>query len=75
MGDGSNAVRTFLRIEGLSDDARAAALAAALKAVTGVIDAEVFVEDGLVSVLYDVRADVPTLVAAVTNAGYDARPL
>jgi copper chaperone CopZ len=68
-------VQTLIKIEGLSDDARAAALAATLKAVTGVIDAEVFVEDGLVSVLYDVRADVPTLVAAVTNAGYDARPL
>lgn len=68
-------MQTLLKIEGLSDATRAAALAAALKAVTGVIDAEVFVEDGLVSVLYDVRADVPTLVAAVTNAGYDARPL
>ena len=68
-------MQTLLKIEGLSDAARAAALAAVLKAVTGVIDAEVFVEDGLVSVLYDVRADVPTLVAAVTNAGYDARPL
>ena len=68
-------MQTLIKIEGLSDDARAAELAAALKAVTGVIDAEVFVEDGLVSVLYDVRADVPTLVAAVTNAGYDARPL
>ncbi len=66
---------TLLKIEGLSDDERAAALAATLKAVTGVIDAEVSVEDGLASVLYDVRADVPTLVAAVTNAGYGVRAL
>ena len=67
-------MRTFLKIDALSDET-SAALTRVLRAVEGVIDAEVSVEDGIASVLYDVRVDVPTLVAVVKQAGYDARPL
>jgi copper chaperone CopZ len=43
--------------------------------VEGVIDVEVSIEDAIASVLYDVRVDVPRLVAAVKQAGYDARAI
>jgi len=69
-----DSVRTFLKIEALSDEA-SAVLTRVLKAVEGVVDAEVSTEDGIASVLYDVRVDVPRLVAVVKQAGYDARPL
>jgi copper chaperone CopZ len=67
-------VRAFLKIEGLTDD-DSAAVTRALNAVEGVVDVEVSVDDGMASVLYDIRADVATLVAAVKKAGYDARAL
>lgn len=70
----SNAVRTFLKLEGVSEES-CAVLTSALQAVEGVIDVEVSIEDAIASVLYDVRVDVPRLVAAVKQAGYDARPL
>lgn len=67
-------MRAFLRIEGLTDDDRAA-VSSALDAVEGVLDAEVSLEDAMVSVLYDIRVDTPMLVAALQQAGYDARPV
>lgn len=56
-------------------DERAAELAKVLTAVDGVVDAEVFAEDAVASVLYDVRVDVPALIAVIKRAGYDARAL
>jgi copper chaperone CopZ len=70
----SNAVRTFLKLEGVNEEG-CAVLTRALQAVEGVVDVEVSIEDGIASVLYDVRVDVPRLVAVVKQAGYDARPL
>ena len=70
----SNAVRTFLKLEGVGEEG-CPVLTRALQAVEGVIDVEVSIEDGIASVLYDVRVDVPRLVAVVKQAGYDARPL
>lgn len=67
-------MRTFLKIDDLTDDA-CVALTRALREVEGVVDAEVSADDGIASVLYDVRVDVPRLVAAIKQAGYDARPL
>lgn len=67
-------MRAFLRIEGLTDDDRAA-VSSALDAVEGVLDAEVSLEDAMVSVLYDIRVDTLMLVAALQQAGYDARAL
>jgi hypothetical protein len=40
-----------------------------------VVDAEVFAEDEVASVLYDVRVDASALVTAIKQAGYDAHPL
>lgn len=54
---------------------RAAELAKVLTAVDGVVDAEVFAEDAVASVLYDVRIDIPALIAVIKRAGYDARAL
>ena len=68
------AVRTFLKIDSLTDEA-SVVLTHTLKAVEGVVDAEVSADDGIASVLYDVRVDVPTLVAIIKQTGYDARPL
>lgn len=67
-------MQTLLKINGLSDH-EADRVADALKAVAGVLHVEVSAEDGIASVLYDVRAGVPVLVAAVKAAGYDAQPL
>ncbi|MEW6683244.1 MAG: heavy metal-associated domain-containing protein [Nitrospirota bacterium] len=68
-------MRAFIKVPGLTED-RAADLARALAAVEGVVDAEVFAEDEVASVLYDVRADVSTLMAVIKQAGYDdAQPL
>jgi len=67
-------MRAFIKVPGLTED-RAAELARALVAVDGVVDAEVFAEDEVASVLYDIRVDVPALVAAIKQAGYDAHPL
>ncbi|MBI3606608.1 MAG: heavy-metal-associated domain-containing protein [Nitrospirae bacterium] len=50
-------------------------MSSALDAVEGVLDAEVSLEDAMVSVLYDIRVDTPMLVAALQQAGYDARPV
>jgi copper chaperone len=68
-------MRTFLKIEGLTGEDVATTVESALKAVEGVIDAEVSLEDAMASVLYDVRAEVAVLVAALKRAGYDARPI
>lgn len=67
-------VQTLLKIQGLSER-EAERVAEALKAVAGVLHVEVSAEDGMASILYDVRAAVPVLVAAVKAAGYDAQPL
>lgn len=67
-------MRAFIKVSDITDE-QAAALTRTLKAVEGVVDAEVFAEDQVASVLYDVRADVDTLVAAIQRAGYDAHPL
>jgi hypothetical protein len=67
-------MRTFIRVPNVTEE-RAADLAKMLAAIDGVVDAEVFAEDAVASVLYDVRVDVPTLVAAIRRAGYDAQPL
>jgi copper chaperone CopZ len=67
-------VRAFIKVSDITDE-QAASLTRTLKAVEGVVDAEVFAEDQVASVLYDVRADVDTLVAAIQRAGYDAHPL
>lgn len=68
-------MRAFLKIEGLTGEDVATTVESALKAVEGVIDAEVSLEDAMASVLYDVRAEVAMLVAALKRAGYDARPI
>ena len=67
-------MRAFIRVPGLTQE-RAAALTRTLAAIDGVVDAEVFAEDEMASVLYDIRVDVPVLVAAIKKAGYDAQPL
>ncbi len=67
-------VRSFIKVPGMTE-ARAVELTRTLKAIDGVVDAEVFAEDGVASVLYDVRIDAPALVAAIKQAGYDAHPL
>jgi len=67
-------VRTFLKIDGVTEGA-SLALARALKAVEGVVDVEVSADDGIASVLYDIRVEVPALIAVIKHAGYDARPL
>jgi copper chaperone CopZ len=67
-------VRAFIKVSDITDE-QAASLTHALRAVEGVVDAEVFAEDHVASVLYDVRVDVATLVAAIKKAGYDAQPL
>jgi copper chaperone CopZ len=67
-------VRAFIKVAGLTEE-RAAELARTLAAIDGVVDAEVFAEDEMASVLYDIRVDVPALVAAIKQAGYDARAL
>jgi len=67
-------MRTFIKIEGLTD-AHAEPLTRVLRAVEGVVDAEVSVEDAIASVLYAVRVDVATLLVVIKQAGYDARPL
>lgn len=67
-------VRAFIKVPDLTDE-RAAELAKVLTAVDGVVDAEVFAEDAVASVLYDVRVDVPALIAVIKRAGYDARAL
>jgi copper chaperone CopZ len=67
-------VRAFIKVPDLTEE-RAAELAKVLTAVDGVVDAEVFAEDAVASVLYDVRVDVPALIAVIKRAGYDARAL
>ena len=67
-------MRAFIKVPGLTE-ARAAELARRLVAMDGVVDAEVFAEDEVASVLYDIRVDVSTLVAAIKQAGYDAQPI
>lgn len=67
-------VRAFINVSGLTDE-RAAALEQVLTRIEGVVGAEVFADDAVASILYDVRADLPTLVAAIKHAGYDAQPL
>lgn len=67
-------VRSFIKVPGMTEE-RAVELARTLVAIDGVVDAEVFAEDEVASVLYDVRVDVAVLVAAIKQAGYDAHPL
>lgn len=67
-------VRSFIKVPGMTE-ARAVELARTLMAIDGVVDAEVFAEDEVASVLYDVRVDASALVAAIKQAGYDAHPL
>ncbi len=67
-------MRAFIKVPGLTED-RAAELAKVLAAIDGVVDAEVFAEDEVASVLYDVRVDVPALIAVIKRTGYDAQPL
>lgn len=67
-------MRAFIKVPGLTEE-RAAALARVLLAVDGVVDAEVFAEDEVASVLYDIRVDVAGLVAVIKQAGYDAQAL
>jgi copper chaperone CopZ len=67
-------VRAFIKVSELTDE-QAESLTRTLRAVEGVVDAEVFAEDRVASVLYDVRIDLPGLVAAIQGAGYDAQPL
>ncbi|MFZ5861234.1 MAG: heavy-metal-associated domain-containing protein [Nitrospirota bacterium] len=67
-------MRAFIRVPDITDE-QAALLTKTLRDMEGVVDAEVFAEDEVASVLYDVRADVATLVAAIKQAGYDAQPL
>jgi hypothetical protein len=67
-------VRAFIKVPGLTEE-RAAELANVLAAIDGVVDAEVFAEDEMASVLYDVRVDVPALIAVINRSGYDAQPL
>jgi copper chaperone CopZ len=67
-------VRAFIKVQNITEE-QAASLERTLKAVEGVVDAEVFAEDGVASVLYDVRVDAAALVAAIKQAGYDAQSL
>lgn len=67
-------MRTFIKIEGLTD-AQAEPLTRVLRAVDGVVDAEVSVEDAIASVLYDIRVDVATLLAVIRQAGHDGYAL
>ena len=67
-------MRAFIKVPGLTED-RASELAQLLKGIDGVVDAELFPEDEVASVLYDVRVDSAALVAAIKQAGYDAHPL
>lgn len=67
-------MRAFIKVPDLTEE-RAAELAKVLTAVDGVVDAEVFAEDAVASVLYDVRIDIPALIAVIKRAGYDARAL
>ncbi|MEO6665707.1 MAG: heavy metal-associated domain-containing protein [Nitrospiria bacterium] len=67
-------MQTLLKIDGLSDP-EVDRVADVLREVAGVLHVEVSAEEGMASVLYDVRADVPVLVAALKQAGYDARAL
>lgn len=67
-------MRAFIKVSELTDE-QADGLTRTLRAVEGVVDAEVFAEDRVASVLYDVRIDLPGLVSAITQAGYDAQPL
>lgn len=67
-------MRAFIKVSELTDE-QADGLTRTLRAVEGVVDAEVFVEDRVASVLYDVRIDLPGLVAAIQGAGYDAQAL
>jgi copper chaperone CopZ len=67
-------VRAFIKVPNITEE-QAASLERTLKAVEGVVDAEVFAEDGVASVLYDVRVDAAALVAAIKQAGYDAQSL
>jgi len=67
-------VRSFIKVSGVTEE-RAVELARTLMAIDGVVDAEVFAEDEVASVLYDVRVDASVLVAAIKRAGYDAHPL
>jgi copper chaperone CopZ len=67
-------VRAFIKVSELTDE-QADGLTRTLRAVEGVVDAEVFAEDRVASVLYDVRVGLPELVAAIKRAGYDAQPM
>jgi len=68
-------MRTLFKLEGPVDADAGAALSQTLEAIEGVIEAEVSAEDGIASIHYDIRVDVPTLLGAIKRAGYDARPL
>jgi copper chaperone CopZ len=67
-------VRAFIKVSELTDE-QAEGLTRTLRAVEGVVDADVFAEDRVASVLYDVRIDLPGLVAAIQGAGYEAQAL
>jgi copper chaperone CopZ len=67
-------VRAFIKVPNITEE-QAASLERRLKALEGVVDAEVFAEDEVASVLYDIRVDAATLVAAIQQAGYDAQSL
>lgn len=67
-------VRAFIKVSELTDE-QAESLTRTLRAVEGVVDAEVFAEDRVASVLYDIRIGLPELVAAIQGAGYEAQPL
>ncbi len=67
-------MRAFIKVSELTDE-QAEGLTRTLRAVEGVVDAEVFAEDCVASVLYDVRIGLPELVAAIKGAGYDAQPM
>ncbi|MFZ5877081.1 MAG: heavy-metal-associated domain-containing protein [Nitrospirota bacterium] len=67
-------MRAFIKVPNITEE-QAASLERTLKAVDGVVDAEVFAEDAVASVLYDIRVDAAALVAAIKQAGYDAQPL
>ncbi len=67
-------MRAFIKVPNITEE-QAASLERTLKALDGVVDAEVFAEDEVASVLYDIRVDAPTLVAAIKQAGYDAQSI
>lgn len=67
-------MRAFIKVSELTDE-QAEGLTRTLRAVEGVVDADVFAEDRVASVLYDVRIDLPGLVAAIQGAGYEAQAL